>query len=70
MTQTSRPAQTTKKGIKPGDLVTRGAGSARWVVNFIHPSGTEVTLVRENQKTKSGSTKWWSETQLFPVKQP
>jgi hypothetical protein len=63
----NRPTQTTRKALKPGDLVTRGAGTARWVVNFIHPSGGSVTLVRENQKTRSGSTRWWDEREVFPV---
>jgi hypothetical protein len=59
--------QTLKKGLKPGDLVTRGAGTARWVVNFVHPTLTQVTLVRENQKARSGSTRWWDESELTRV---
>lgn len=62
--------QTARKGLKSGDLVTRGGGMARWVVNFIHPNGTDVTLVREHQKTKSGSTKWWNEAELHLVTKP
>ena len=65
MTQTQTPI----KGLKPGDIVTRGSGTARWVVNFIHPQNhDQVTLVREHQKTKSGSTRWWNEMDLFPAK--
>ena len=67
MTENARPAQTTRKGLRSGDLVTRGAGTARWVVNFIHPNGTDVSLVKEHQKTKSGSTRWWSEMDLHLV---
>lgn len=51
---------TTTKTFQPGDVVTRGSGSARWVVNFIHPNGDQATLVKENQKSRSGSTRWWN----------
>lgn len=72
MTQTQQsmttPTQTPRKGLKPGDLVTRGAGTARWVVNFVNPANaSEVSLVREHQKSKSGSTRWWDEAELAPV---
>lgn len=59
-----RPAATVRKGLKRGDVVHRGAGTARWVVNFIHPTGTQVSLVRESQKAKAGSTRWWDEADL------
>jgi hypothetical protein len=67
MTQTP---QTLKKGLKPGDTVLRGAGTARWVVNFVHPTLTQVTLVREGVKARAGSTRWWNEDDLYPVTQP
>lgn len=61
--------QTLKKGLKPGDLVTRGAGTARWVVNFVHPTNpSQVTLVREGVKARSGSTRWWDEADLHLAK--
>lgn len=57
--------QTTSKGLQPGDIVTRGAGTARWIVNFIHPvNASQVTLVKEGQKAKAGSTRWWDEADL------